>query len=37
MGQSSREVQRAARHVTAANDDDGFAAALDRFVLRTGG
>jgi len=34
MGQSSGEVQRAARHVTAANDDDGFAAAVDRFVLR---
>ena len=34
MGQSSSEVQRAARHVTAANDDDGFAAAVDRFILR---
>jgi hydroxymethylpyrimidine pyrophosphatase-like HAD family hydrolase len=37
MGQSSREVQRAARYVTTANDDDGFAVAVDRFVLRAGG
>jgi Cof subfamily protein (haloacid dehalogenase superfamily) len=37
MGQSSREVQRAARHVTTANDDEGFATAIDRFVLRAGG
>jgi Cof subfamily protein (haloacid dehalogenase superfamily) len=36
MGQSGREVQRAARHVTAANDDDGFAEAVGRFVLRDG-
>jgi Cof subfamily protein (haloacid dehalogenase superfamily) len=36
MGQSSSEVQRAARHVTSANDDDGFAAAVDRFILRPG-
>jgi Cof subfamily protein (haloacid dehalogenase superfamily) len=33
MGQSGREVQRAARRVTAANDDDGFAEAVERFVL----
>ena len=33
MGNSDREVQRAARHVTAANDDDGFARAIERYVL----
>jgi Cof subfamily protein (haloacid dehalogenase superfamily) len=34
MGQSGREVHRAARRVTASNDDDGFAEAMERFVLR---
>ena len=33
MGQSDREVQRAARRVTASNEDDGFAEAVDRFIL----
>jgi Cof subfamily protein (haloacid dehalogenase superfamily) len=33
MGQSDREVQRAARRVTRSNDEDGFAAAVDRFIL----
>jgi len=33
MGQSGREVQRAARRVTASNDEDGFAQAVERFVL----
>jgi hypothetical protein len=33
MGQSGREVQRAARRVTVSNDDDGFAEAVERFVL----
>ncbi len=33
MGQSGREVQRAARRVTASNDDDGFAEAVERFIL----
>ena len=33
MGNADREVQRAARHVTSSNDDDGFAAAVDRFIL----
>jgi Cof subfamily protein (haloacid dehalogenase superfamily) len=33
MGQSDREVQRAARLVTSANDDEGFAEAMERFVL----
>ena len=34
MGQSSREVKRAARRVTSSNDDEGFANAVDRFILR---
>ncbi|HUB76717.1 MAG TPA: Cof-type HAD-IIB family hydrolase [Solirubrobacteraceae bacterium] len=33
MGQSDREVQRSARRVTASNEDDGFAKAVERFVL----
>lgn len=33
MGNSDREVQRAARRVTAGNDRDGFARAVRRFVL----
>jgi hydroxymethylpyrimidine pyrophosphatase-like HAD family hydrolase len=33
MGQSGREVHRAARRVTSSNDDDGFAEAVERFVL----
>lgn len=33
MGNAHREVQRAARHVTTANDDDGFANAVRRFIL----
>ena len=33
MGNASREVQRAARRVTSANEDEGFARAVDRFVL----
>jgi Cof subfamily protein (haloacid dehalogenase superfamily) len=33
MGQSGREVHRAARRVTRSNDDDGFAYAVERFVL----
>ena len=34
MGQSGPEVHRAARRVTASNDDDGFAKAVDRYILR---
>ena len=34
MGQSSSEVKRAARRVTTSNDDEGFATAVDRFILR---
>ena len=33
MGQSDREVQRAARHVTTSNDEEGFANAVERFIL----
>jgi Cof subfamily protein (haloacid dehalogenase superfamily) len=33
MGNASPEVQRAARKVTASNDDEGFAKAIERFVL----
>lgn len=33
MGQSSSEVHRAARRVTASNEDEGFARAMERFVL----
>ena len=33
MGNASPEVQRAARRVTTTNEDEGFANAVDRFVL----
>jgi Cof subfamily protein (haloacid dehalogenase superfamily) len=33
MGNAGAEVQRAARRVTASNEDDGFAKAIERFVL----
>ena len=36
MGQSSREVHRAARRVTTSNEDEGFANAIDRFILQEG-
>ena len=34
MGQSSPEVKRAARRVTTSNADEGFANAVERFILR---
>jgi Cof subfamily protein (haloacid dehalogenase superfamily) len=34
MGNASHEVQRSARRVTTSNDDEGFANAMERFVLR---
>jgi Cof subfamily protein (haloacid dehalogenase superfamily) len=34
MGQSSPEVKRAARRVTTSNQDEGFATAVERFILR---
>lgn len=34
MGQSDREVQRAARRVTTSNDDEGFAKAVERFIFK---
>jgi Cof subfamily protein (haloacid dehalogenase superfamily) len=33
MGNADREVQRAARRVTASNEDEGFAEAVERFIL----
>jgi Cof subfamily protein (haloacid dehalogenase superfamily)/HAD superfamily hydrolase (TIGR01509 family) len=33
MGNASDEVQRVARHVTLSNDEDGFAYAVDAFIL----
>jgi Cof subfamily protein (haloacid dehalogenase superfamily)/beta-phosphoglucomutase family hydrolase len=33
MGNASPEVQRAARHVTTSNDEEGFAHAVDSFIL----
>jgi Cof subfamily protein (haloacid dehalogenase superfamily) len=36
MGNAGREVQRAARRVTASNDEDGFALAVERIVLGDG-
>jgi Cof subfamily protein (haloacid dehalogenase superfamily) len=33
MGNASLEVQRAARRITASNADEGFASAVDRFIL----
>lgn len=34
MGNATREVKRAARFVTTSNAEEGFAAAMERFVLR---
>ena len=36
MGQSGRGVHRAARHVTTSNDEDGFANAVENFILEEG-
>jgi hydroxymethylpyrimidine pyrophosphatase-like HAD family hydrolase len=33
MGNASADVQRCARFVTASNEEDGFAKAVERFVL----
>jgi len=33
MGNASEEVQRRANHVTASNEDEGFAKAIERFVF----
>jgi len=35
MGNADREVQRAARRVTTSNDEEGFANAVERFILRS--
>jgi hypothetical protein len=34
MGNASLDVQRAATFVTTSNTDEGFARAMERFVLR---
>ncbi len=36
MGNASAAVQRAARRVTGTNSEEGFARAMERFVLRSG-
>lgn len=36
MGNAHREVQRAARRVTTTNDEEGFANAVERFILNEG-
>jgi Cof subfamily protein (haloacid dehalogenase superfamily) len=36
MGNASPEVQRAARRVTGSNSDEGFASAVERFILPGG-
>jgi Cof subfamily protein (haloacid dehalogenase superfamily) len=36
MGNASPEVQRAARRVTSSNSEEGFASAVDRFILHQG-
>jgi len=33
MGNASDEVKKAAKFVTASNQDEGFAQAMERFVL----
>jgi hydroxymethylpyrimidine pyrophosphatase-like HAD family hydrolase len=33
MGNATHEVQRAARRVTTSNQDEGFANAVERFIL----
>ena len=34
MGNASAEVKRSARRVTTSNEDEGFANAVDKFILR---
>ena len=34
MGNAADEVQKAARRVTSSNDEDGFAHAVEQFILR---
>jgi hydroxymethylpyrimidine pyrophosphatase-like HAD family hydrolase len=33
MGNAGEEVRREATHVTASNEEEGFAEAIERFVL----
>jgi hydroxymethylpyrimidine pyrophosphatase-like HAD family hydrolase len=36
MGNASPEVQRTARHVTTSNEDEGFANAVEWYILGSG-
>jgi hydroxymethylpyrimidine pyrophosphatase-like HAD family hydrolase len=36
MGNASKEVQASATYVTASNEDEGFAKAIEKFVLNAG-
>jgi hydroxymethylpyrimidine pyrophosphatase-like HAD family hydrolase len=36
MGNSSSEVQASADRVTTSNEEEGFAVAVERFILGTG-
>jgi len=36
MGNADSQVQRAARRVTDSNENEGFAKAVERFVLTSG-
>jgi hydroxymethylpyrimidine pyrophosphatase-like HAD family hydrolase len=35
MGQGSEEVKKAATYVTTSSEEEGFANAIDRYVLKT--
>jgi hypothetical protein len=35
MGNASPEVQASATYVTSTNEDEGFAKAIDKFILNT--
>ena len=35
MGNADAEVQKKATHVTASNEENGFARAVDRFILES--
>jgi hydroxymethylpyrimidine pyrophosphatase-like HAD family hydrolase len=37
MGNAVTEVKRQANHVTAANSEDGFALAIERYILDSPG
>jgi hypothetical protein len=37
MGNASGEVQKSATYVTASNEQEGFADAMDKFILQPAG